>query len=793
MTFCRPSVWSGVLLVALSQLACIRDGDLKDINGPGSQLALVIAPGAVTVNVSDTARFSVIGRYPNGDTLVIAVNWSANGGTITPTGIFVSDTPGTFTVITAGQTEPLADTAIVQVIPAAQNLSRITITPSSFTTMIGSSTPMQVSGTLTDGSTVPVAVNWTTNGGVVDAGGTFTAGDSLGSFIIAATTTDGLFTDTANVIVQPTAPTLIGVALTPSVDSLQGGPNGETSQFTAIGSFNDGTSHPITAVWTASAGVVTSTGLYSAKNVAAGTYRVVAVAPNGLSDTARVVVTLPFVTRIELTPQSVTLTPGGTQAFTVTGFLSDGSTAAVSATFAATGGVIGPNGVYKAGNVAGTFNVIATSTAGGKVDTATVTINTPILTLTEVVISPAPVGMLGGETVQFTAEGIFSDQSRAPISVTYVVTGGTITGGGLYTSSLVSGTYRVIARSTAVTSLTDTVNVTVYSVSQLQSLSLNPPTVGIPVGGTAQFNTTGRITTGAPVLVNVTYSATGGSITPAGLYTAGGTTGSFSVTARHLATGITTTAAVTVGVSSCVNEPPGFTAITDQPWSAVPPASPAVDQFGWEVSAGRTRLSVINDPSARRSGPDILQGLFPTGMTGGGGPFHIERAMAPVKELYQCFWMKVASGFTNNGNVGTKLQFILNTYSGHTNSSQAYMNGFDKQTDVGNMGVNIEAPNVGGIYNREMPTRFKWSQHFDEWHQFEVLIIANSQATPDGILKIWVDGALDTFHSDVKWFVDTAIPTGFNLVDITPTYGGGHNPVPYPMYFFFDHWYISGR
>lgn len=245
--------------------------------------------------------------------------------------------------------------------------------------------------------------------------------------------------------------------------------------------------------------------------------------------------------------------------------------------------------------------------------------------------------------------------------------------------------------------------------------------------------------------------------------------------------------------TSCKNEPAGLTRVTDQPWGAVPPQYPALDAYGWTVETGRGRLAQFSDAAAKGTAPTVLQAKFPQGLKGGTGPFHLQRKTPIVKQLYQCFWMKVAKGFTNNGNTGTKLAFILNTSTAKQYSSQAYINGFDKTSDAGFMGVNVEAPNTQGRYNREMPTNFKWSQHFDEWHQFEVLMIANSKATANGVLRIWVDGALDIAHTNVKWFIDEAKPNGFKMVDITPTYGGGTHPVPYNMYWYFDHWRISGK
>jgi hypothetical protein len=61
---------------------------------------------------------------------------------------------------------------------------------------------------------------------------------------------------------------------------------------------------------------------------------------------------------VVLTP--VSLAPGGTQQLRVYGLVGASDTVAVKARYRATGGVITPGGLYTAGPVAGTFEVIAT-------------------------------------------------------------------------------------------------------------------------------------------------------------------------------------------------------------------------------------------------------------------------------------------------------------------------------------------------------------------------------------------------------------------------------------------------
>lgn len=254
---------------------------------------------------------------------------------------------------------------------------------------------------------------------------------------------------------------------------------------------------------------------------------------------------------------------------------------------------------------------------------------------------------------------------------------------------------------------------------------------------------------------------------------------------------------VTAQSTGCAHEPANFTTITSQPWDAVPPVAPQKDAQGWQVTHGVRQLAAVGDASAPHSPPSVLQAQWPKGMPGGGGPFHIERpftvlATAPgYGKLYQCFFLKLNPGFTNNGNVGTKLAFILTPYRGTARASEFYISLFGNAQDAGYMSVNIQSQTPG--LNREMHTRFRWPAHFGEWHEFEILTTANSPGQANGTLTLWVDGAVDEQHNDVKYFVPTVANGTWNFFDLTPTYGGGHHPVPYTMFLFVDHWYLSGQ
>ncbi len=170
----------------------------------------------------------------------------------------------------------------------------------------------------------------------------------------------------------PPQPTLVAVELTPPSASLQ---VGGTQQFGVIGRMSDGGTQAVTPSYSSTGGTISNSGLYTA-GATAGTYRVIASASE-LADTATITLTAgppppPTLVAVELTPASVTLSPGGTQQFSVIGRLSNGGTQAVTPSYTATGGTISGSGLYSAGGTAGTNRVIAA--ASGLADTASVTL-----------------------------------------------------------------------------------------------------------------------------------------------------------------------------------------------------------------------------------------------------------------------------------------------------------------------------------------------------------------------------------------------------------------------------------
>jgi len=255
--------------------------------------------------------------------------------------------------------------------------------------------------------------------------------------------------------------------------------------------------------WEASGGSIDSSGNFFA--TIPGTYRVVGRRfGHGRElrhrpDTSVVVVirSVSGVIGVRVTPRSTKVDAGETRAFTAVGRLPGGEKTPIGVTWTATGGSIDPAGVYRAGDVAGAYHVIATNLSGDLADTVDVRIVAPVVPDTtvdqpepnpepepepepvvKVVLRPGTVLLATQATHQFAAFGRTLAGDSVAVDVVFNATGGTITQTGLYTAGQTAGTYRVTASASG---LADTTVVTLTATSG--GGTVPPPAgTGIPFG-----------------------------------------------------------------------------------------------------------------------------------------------------------------------------------------------------------------------------------------------------------------------------------------------------------------------
>jgi PKD repeat protein len=220
-------------------------------------------------------------------------------------------------------------------------------------------------------------------------------------------------------------------------------------------------------------------------------------------------------------------------------------------------------------------------------------------------LTPATVSLAPGAATQFTATGRSQAGETAVVSPTWTATGGTVSSTGGYTAGSTAGTFRVIAKASFGAADTSAVTITSGTTSGTTTqVILVPSSATLAAGGSITFSAYGRTSTGDSVSLPVTYSATGGTISSSGVYTAGGTTGSYRVIARSAA-GAADTSGVTIAAAllSRIELKPGTAA--SRPGAATQFSSSAWNTLNQSVSASpayQTNCGTVTSSGAFTAG-----------------------------------------------------------------------------------------------------------------------------------------------------------------------------------------------
>src|SRR6184192_214357 len=218
--------------------------------------------------------------------------------------------------------------------------------------------------------------------------------------------------------------------------------------------------------------------------------------------------------------------------------------------------------------------------------------STPVV---RIVTLPDSVTLNPSDMRQFVAYGRTQAGDSVPVAVRWSASGGTITGGGLYTADTVAGNYTVTATATSPSTAVSG-SAVVKNPGPLSQIVLNPTTAFAVVGGTVQFTSYGKRKNGDSVAVSVVYAATGGNVSATGLYTAGGSSGSYRVIVSQSRGTLADTALVSI--------------------SAVPVASVTVSPAAASLTAGQTvQLAAVT----RDSAGNVLTGRTVTWTTANSG------------------------------------------------------------------------------------------------------------------------------------------------------------------------------
>jgi hypothetical protein len=156
----------------------------------------------------------------------------------------------------------------------------------------------------------------------------------------------------------------------------------------------------------------------------------------------------------------------------------------------------------------------------------------------EIVVSLTPLAfhVAPGGSITFTASVTGSADTGVAWSVQEGAAGGSVTASGLYTAPAAEGTFHVVASSHADASKVQVATVTVTApAAGTVAVVLSPSSSAADACQTVAFSATVSGTTNRGVTWSVKEGASGGTITPAGVYTAPSAAGTYHVVAASLA------------------------------------------------------------------------------------------------------------------------------------------------------------------------------------------------------------------------------------------------------------------
>ena len=412
-----------------------------------------------------------------------------------------------------------------------------------------------------------------------------------------------------------TTKTLSSITLTPAAPSLA---KGASQAFTATGIFSDGSSADLTttATWSsANAAVATISVAGIATGVSVGTTTISAT-QGSVSGSATLTVTIPTLVSISVSPASPSLAKGFTQAFTASGYYSDGSkqdlttlvTWATSNTSVAT---IASTGIATGVSV-GTTAISATQGAVS----GTATLSVTGATLVSISASPASSSLAKGFSLPFTATGTFSDGSKQDLTtlVTWAssnVGTATIASAGIATGVSV-GTTTISATQG---SISDSTTLTVTSPTLVQ-VTVTPISPNLPVGLDLQFAAEGIFSDGSKQDLSARVSWTSSNSTVGSIGSTGLATGLASGTST-----ITATTGSISGTSALTVTPTVLSSISLDPPAPYLPLGTRQQMTATGVFSDRTVLDITAQVVWSSSAPAVANvdgtGLVstPTGST----------------------------------------------------------------------------------------------------------------------------------------------------------------------------------
>jgi uncharacterized protein YjdB len=572
---------AGCFLLAISILAgCGGGGGSQTAsNNPVLQSVQVTATNA-NIFVGDTQQMDATGIYNTGSSkdVTSTATWSSsdsNVATISSSGMLTARASGACMV--TARVGAVSGSFNLNIAPA---LVSISVTPASPSIAPGTAQQFIATGTYTDNSTqnLTSSVSWSSSNSAVASVSTTSPTKGLALAAAAGSTTitatSGYVSGSATLTVTSAAATSIVVSpLSPNL------PLGLTQQFTAMATFDDGTSQDVTGVatWKSSStsiAAITVSGLATGKNVGSAT---ISAKFETVTGTASLTVNAANLTSIAITPSNGSIAQGTNLQLVATGTFNDGGTRDIThqATWSSsdsTVATVGSTSGFLVGIAPGTITITCSL---GSV-TTTIPFTVSAAKIVSISVTPATTTVPIGGHAHYTATGTFDDSSTQDITTsvawsstdTSVATVGSTSGSYGLATGISGGTATINATfNRAGASATGSATVKV-SGATLVSIKLTPASSLIAPASTLQYSAVGTFSDGSTQFLSpyVTWSSSSPSV--ATVSTAGVATGQSAGT-----TTITAQSGSISAIASLVVEGAALSSIQITPQSSSLPVS----------------------------------------------------------------------------------------------------------------------------------------------------------------------------------------------------------------------------
>ena len=310
---------------------------LPDTLTPPNLVSISLSPTGPTVPLDAAQQFIATGTFSDSSTEQLAsVTWSSSDAAVVSITDDASNLGAAYALGTGAATVSACAGAVcgsTTLTVGSAALISIAITPATGTVPAGRPLQFYATGTYTDGSTQDLSslVTWSSSAPPV---ATINAAGLASGLIVGSTTiTAASGTVQGTAMLTVTSPVLTSVAVTPANASIAAG---ETQQFTATGTYSDGSVQNLTnaATWTSSGPAIASVSPSGAAvALAVGTATISATA-GSFTGTASLTVTPPVVIGLNVVPASLSMVLGSSRQLQAIATLSDGTTQDMTGTVA---------------------------------------------------------------------------------------------------------------------------------------------------------------------------------------------------------------------------------------------------------------------------------------------------------------------------------------------------------------------------------------------------------------------------------------------------------------------------